>query len=48
MNKALSASDHEFMYLSKEYQGNKSMGKFMRELHEPIEIMPAVQDGKNY
>ena len=48
MNKALPASDHEFMYLSKEYQGNKGMGKFMRELHEPTEIMPAFQDGKNY
>ena len=48
MNKALPASNHEFMYLSKEYQGNKGMGQFMRELHEPIEIMPAFQDGKNY
>ena len=48
MNITFPASDHEFMYLSKEYQGNKSMGQFMRELHEPIEIMPAFQDGKNY
>ena len=48
MNKTFPASDHEFMYLSKEYQSNKSMGEFMRELHEPIEIMPAFQDGKNY
>ena len=48
MNKTFPTSNHEFMYLSKEYQGNKSMGQFMRELHEPIKIMPAFQDGKNY
>ena len=47
MNKTLSASDHEFMYLSKEYQGNKSMSQFMCELHEPIKIMPTSQNGKN-
>ena len=48
MNKALPASDHEFMYLSKEYQGNKGMGQFMRELHKPIKIMLTFHDSKNH
>ena len=47
MNKTFPTSDYEFMYLSKEYQGNKSMSQFMGEFHEPIKIMPTSQNGKN-
>ena len=47
MNKTFPTSDYEFMYLSKEYQGNKSMSQFMGKFHEPIKIMPTSKNGKN-